>query len=529
MNINPMRVRDLARILIAWSAAICVIVISPAVHAAKGLPSPIVETADGPVLGTVTDTIGTFFGIPYAAPPVGGLRWMPPVAPAPWTTPLDATAFGSECPQGSSTDEDCLFLNVYVPTKALESRRHRYPVMIWVHGGGYVEGAGSQSDPTRLVTMGNLIVVTINYRLGALGFLAHPALSAESSYGGSGNYGIMDQQFAMRWVKENIAAFGGNPKNVTIFGESAGGHSMFSNLVSPTAAGLFHRAIIESGSYEPILPTLAQAEAHGQSFAGAVGCSDQTAACLRAVPVSTVVANQAMIGIQDLLGMVATPNIDNYILTQSIGTALSSGQFNRVPVVDGTNHDEVRVFIALAADLGAGPLTAAELPVLADFFFGSNAPAVLAEYPLSDYPSPDLVAATSFTDYLFSCNALSADQAMAKFTTTYAYEFADENAPNGSPPVSFPYGASHAFELQYLFGATPNPAFAPGQLELSDKMIDAWTNFATDGNPGEGWKPLNRSADGFFESLVPPKPIHEAVSAFSADHKCSFWLALPAD
>src|SRR5262249_29285728 len=149
----------------------------------------------------------TFLGIPYAAPPVGDLRWKPPQPPASWTTPRDATAFGTICPQSASTDEDCLFLNVYVPTKALKhAPRRRYPVMVWVHGGAYFLGAGSQFDPTKMVTTGDVIVVTINYRLGALGFLAHAALSTESSYGGSGNYGIMDQQLALQWVQDNIAA-----------------------------------------------------------------------------------------------------------------------------------------------------------------------------------------------------------------------------------------------------------------------------------------------------------------------------------
>ncbi|HVN64982.1 MAG TPA: carboxylesterase family protein, partial [Candidatus Binataceae bacterium] len=305
------------------------------------------------------------------------------------------------------------------------------------------------------------------------------------------------------------------------------GNSMFSNLVSPTAAGLFRRVIIESGSYEPIFPTLADAEGSGQIFATAAGCTDQTAACLRGVSASTLVANQDEIGIPALLGLVATPNIDGSVLTQSIQTALSSGQFNRVPVIDGTNHDELRVFIAQIFDLSAGPITPSELPSLANFFFGSNATAVLAEYSLNDYPSPDLVAATAYTDYLFSCNALAADNAMAGFTTTYAYEFSDENAPTAFPPASFPYGASHAFELQYLFDATPNPALTPDQVELSDRMIRAWTQFARNGHPGSGWKPLSRSGDGFFQSLVPPKPAREAASAFSDDHKCSFWQSLP--
>ncbi|MGH7223247.1 MAG: carboxylesterase family protein [Gemmataceae bacterium] len=309
---------------------------------------------------------------------------------------------------------------------------------------------------------------------------------------------------------------------------------MFTSLVSPTAEGLFRRAIIESGSLEPIFPTLAEAEAAGQTFAVAVGCPDQTAACLRAAPVSTLLANQQLVFGSALLGQAATPNLDGYVITHSVEPALSSGQFNHVPVIDGTNHDEMRVYIALYFDLIFGPITPPALPGVANLLFGSNGPAALAEYPLSDYPSPDLDIAAAYTDYLFSCNALDADQAMAKFTTTYAYEFADENAPPppiGAPPsFSFPYGASHGFELPYLFDyANFSPMFTAGQQELSDKMIAAWTNFAKDGRPGEGWKRLNRSGGGFFESLVPPKPIHEEVSAFSAYHKCSFWQSLPSE
>jgi len=543
------------RMLVAGWAAICAVAIAPPASAKEALPSPVVETADGPVRGTVTASISTFLGIPYAAPPVGSLRWMPPQAPAPWTAPLDAIQFGSECPQSGSTDEDCLFLNVYVPTKALEPRGHRFfPVMVWVHGGAFIEGAGSQFDPTKLVTTGNVVVVTINYRLGALGFLAHPALSAESPVGASGNYGIMDQQFAMQWVKRNIAAFGGDPRNVTIFGESAGGLSMFANLVSPQAKDLFQRVIIESGSYSIKLSTLAGAEANGTTLGNEVGCSDQSADCLRGVPVKTILNNQGTIA--GLIGFGLTPNVDGYVLPQSIDTALSSGSFNRVPVIDGTNHDEFRLFVALIFDLGSGPITADEYPGLIGLYGGSNAAAMLAEYPLSDYLSPDLAFATLVTDDVFSCQALEADTWMAKFTETRAYEFADENAPSFLPSVSFPYGASHSFELPYLFNlAYFSPTFTAAQQQLSDRMIRAWTNFAKDGDPGRGWKPLSRSGDGFFESLAPPLPKPEEgagfsadhfgddffesllprfpkpekAAAFSADHKCSFWQSLPAE
>ncbi|MGH7814387.1 MAG: carboxylesterase family protein, partial [Candidatus Binataceae bacterium] len=337
----------------------------------------------------------------------------------------------------------------------------------------------------------------------------------------------MDQQFAMQWVQQNIAAFGGNPRNVTVFGESAGGESMFSNLVSPLASGLFRRMIIESGSYAQTLPALSVAESEGMSFSSAAGCSDQTAACLRALSVQAILNNQSVIA--GIGGLTLTPNVDGHVLPESIDTALAGGDFNHVPVIDGTNHDEFRLFVALLFDLGIGPMTADQYAPVLDYYFGSNGPAVLSEYPPANYPSPDLAFATVITDNTFSCPALDADDSMAKFTRVRAYEFADENAPALLPPVSFPYGAYHGAELQYLFGATPPDAFTPEQVELSGNMINAWTRFAKNGNPGGGWKPLSRSGDGFFESLVPPSPQREAVSAFSADHNCSFWQSLPSN
>jgi para-nitrobenzyl esterase len=521
--------RELLFVLVTLAPGLAVV--APA-QAMKSLPAPTVQTTGGPVTGVVTDTISAFLGIPYAAAPVGDLRWKPPQPRAPWTAPLDATTFGAVCPQITSTDEDCLFLNVYVPTKALQARgRRRHPVMVWMHGGAYFLGAGSQFDPTEMVTTGDVIVVTINYRLGALGFVAHPALSAESPYGGSGNYGTMDQQFALQWVQSNISAFGGNPKRVTIFGESAGGNSVFAHLVSPTAKGLFQRAISQSGTSEQRLPTLANAEATGQTFASAVGCPDQTAECLRAAPVATLVAQQGLIGRADLIGIAATPNIDGHILPQSIDTALSNGEFNQVPVINGTNRHEMRLYIALYVNQAIGPIMPDALPGLTSVFVGSNTPAVLAAYPAHDYPSPDLNYTALLTDYIFACPAFEADLAMAKLVKTYAYEFADENAPTlGFPAVSFPYGASHGFDLPYLFDyAGYVPAFSVEQQKLSDAMIRAWTNFAKRAKPGLGWRPLKRSGDGFFASLVPPRPARKAASEFNADHKCSFWSSLDGE
>ncbi|MGH7814779.1 MAG: carboxylesterase/lipase family protein [Candidatus Binataceae bacterium] len=511
------------RFLLAAAAAL-VIANPPPARAMTQLPSPIVQTADGPVMGTVTDTISTFLGIPYAAPPVGKLRWMPPQPHAPWTTPRDATHYSKECPQsGSSWSEDCLYLNIAVPTSALEPGASPVPVMFWIHGGAFVGGSGVGGDPTKLITTGDVIVVKINYRLGALGFLAHSALSAESPYGASGNYGIMDQQFALKWVKRNIAAFGGDPGNVTIWGGSAGGVSVFSNLVSPLAKGRFRRAIVESGSYATILPSLASAESNGIAFANAVGCPDQTAACLRSVPAATLVKKVGVISGLD--GEFLTPNVDGYVLPESIDAALADGHFNRVPVIDGTAHDEYRIYVAELFDLASHPMTSSQYNAYLNTYFGGSAPTVLAECPLADYPSPDLAFATVITDLVFSCQAHDADLSMAKYVRTRVYEFADENAPTTLPPVSFPYGAYHGSEARYLFGSLPSN-FTPEQFALSAVMLRDWTSFARDGNPNENWPPLKSTGEGWIKWLRPDVSTREKLSAFSADHKCSFWQSL---
>ena len=229
-----------------------------------------VSTADGAVRGKTVAATDEFLGMPYAAPPVGPLRWQPPQPPKPWPGVRAATSFAPHCPQPSSsfgvasTSEDCLYLNVFTPAGAQGAQgaqARNLPVMVWVHGGSLRTGASEEYNPTGLVGHG-VIVVTINYRLGALGFLADSALASRPG-GSSGNYGLMDQQAALRWVQRNIRGFGGNPGNVTLFGESAGGLSTLSQLVSPGARGLFQRAIVESGSYNPTQQSLTTAEAAG--------------------------------------------------------------------------------------------------------------------------------------------------------------------------------------------------------------------------------------------------------------------------
>src|SRR5580658_4926546 len=347
--------RACTRLAVAGFTLGALIAAAPAVSAGtlsgSATNGPVAGTANGAVRGLAEGAVNDFLGIPYAAPPVGALRWRPPQPAASWSGIRDATKFAPHCPQlaspfgQASTSEDCLFLNVFTPSQQKPDSPH--PVMVWIHGGALVTGESDDYNPAKLVEDG-VTVVTINYRLGALGFMAHPALA--DANGQSGDYGLMDQQAALRWVQRNIASFGGDPRNVTIFGESAGGLSVLSQVASPQAKGLFEKAIAESGSYNLTQTSLASAETAGEAFATTAGCASQTAACLRSLPVSTILADQDASGY--------TPNINSEVLPQSLGTAFATGDFNRVPIINGTNHDEWRLFVALS-ELEGNPVTAA--------------------------------------------------------------------------------------------------------------------------------------------------------------------------
>ncbi len=390
--------------------------------------------------------------------------------------------------------------------------------MVWIHGGALVSGQSDDFDPGGLVRDG-VVVVTINYRLGALGFLAHPGL-AQTPGGPSGDYGLMDQQAALRWVGRDIGAFGGDPRDVTVFGQSAGGLSVLAQLVSPAARGLFATAIVQSGAYDPIQASLADAEAAGARFAAAAGCADQSAACLRRLPVSTLLANQDRGGY--------TPDVDGQVLVEPISTALASGRFSRVPVIDGTTHDEFRQFVALNEANGQRVTAAsyhAWVSGTLSAVFGlseESAAAAIARYPVTAYPSPAIALGTLGTDAVYACTALRLDRAMSRYVPVYAYEFNDENAPApGLPAVSFPYGAAHASELPYLFDQSTRLS-AP-QRRLAATMRRYWTAFAAGGRPSPTEWP-SFDATGSIQSLKPPGPALEAD--FATRHRCDFWDSL---
>jgi para-nitrobenzyl esterase len=401
------------------------------------------------------------------------------------------------------------------------------PVLVWIHGGGLTEDASRNYDGAKLAADG-VVVVTINYRLGALGFLAHPALASRPG-GPAGNYGLMDQQAALRWVQDNIDQFGGDPQNVTIAGQSAGGLSVLAQMVSTGARGLFQRAIVQSGAFALNQQSLATAEATGEAFAAQAGCPDQTAQCLRNLPVADLVGT-LFSGIPGV--------VDGKVLTEPIGTALAGGQFAHVPFLNGTNHDEEAIFVdALGVAVSGGTFVqipegnmltpggyqndiAAVLGVPA-----ARAAAIAAEYPLSAYASPNAAFTALVGDANFACPALQLDQLASQRAPTFAYEFNDENAPQLYAPL--PLGATHSSELQYLFDL-PNVPFPgtlnAGQQALAASMRTAWANFAATGNPASAavpWPTFGDSAQ--MLSLVPPQP--QIETDFAARHHCAFWAA----
>lgn len=493
----------------------------------KALPQPtdpaVVQTATGALHGVVAPDHRLFAGIPYAAPPVGPLRWQPPTPALPWQGVRDATRFGPRCMQdptadpefGRQTDEDCLTLNVWTPPTGGDKR----PVMVWIHGGAFINGSGGIYDGRWLANRGNVVVVTLNYRLGALGFLAHPALGPP---GDVGNYGLADQQAALRWVRDNVADFGGDPDKVTVAGESAGGMSVCDHLVAPDSAGLFRAAIIQSAPCQAQV-SLPVAEKSSLDYAAELGCGDpQSAAqCLRGLPANKLRTPvwYYRVGDDSLSG----PVTGTKSLPVDPITAIADGHAARVPVMIGTNRDEFTLFVALQY-LRGREYDDAQYPQLLAQTFGPNAGAVEAHYPLASYGNVALAYSATVTDGVFACVADRMADAIGRDESVYAYEFNDRGAPAPDPlrGVPFPIGASHSLELRYLFDIGGAPPLDPVQQKLSGQMIDYWAQFVSTTEPAPQWpafvpdeKRLSFQPDG-----------SRVITDFEQAHQCPFWAGL---
>ncbi|QOV41159.1 carboxylesterase family protein [Streptomyces ferrugineus] len=489
---------------------------------AQAADSPVVRTDAGWVRGETTAEGRQFLGIPYAQPPVGALRWKEPRPVRPWHGVRDAGDFGNKCVQNASWDpgyerpshtEDCLDLNVYAPEGAA-----RRAVMVWFHGGGLTQGAGQDVVADTFARQTGTVVVTVNYRLGAMGFLATSGLDGEVRDGVSGNFGMLDQQAALRWVRSNIGRFGGDPGRVTIAGESAGGRSVCTQLASPTARGLFRAGIIQSGAYEDCGGrTHETALAQGAAFAEKLGCADL--ACLRAKPAAEILAAQN--------GFDWAPVVGGAFLPRQPKEAFAQGAAAGVPVMNGANQDEGRLFAFARFDGSGAPLTADQYPTVMREDYGEEA---LRRYPLSSYPSPTIAYATALGDQLFACPALRLDAALAGRGEVYAYEFADRTSPPFASlrnlGTDFDFGATHVNEVQYLFKhfglRTPLNA---EQRTLSRQLVQYWGSFIRDGVPRAAGQPaMPAGPAGTVLALRTASAGGNVLSAtVHGEHLCNLW------
>jgi para-nitrobenzyl esterase len=517
---------------------------------------PVVETAEGPVRGFSRDGVYEFLGIPYAFPPVGALRWMPPQLPARWTAPRDATNFGHTCPQitelgpfagPASVTEDCLFLNVF--TTGFARNKKGNAVLVWIHGGGNYAGESNDYDASKLATGGPLgtptVVVTLNYRLGLLGFLAHPALDKKGYP--FANYGILDIQAALYWVRRNIKPFGGDPNRVALGGQSAGAIDTGANLISPLAAGLFNRAIFQSGP-EFGIASLSAGLTAGTAFANAAGCpgeDEEAAQCLRRLSASRILQLQG--GPHADGPYASSPMVDGTIIPILPEQAYATGRFNKMPIMGGTAENEETFSNAIAEYFSGPPRT----PMTADKYEAmihtelqpELSAKVLAEYPVSNYPSPQLAASAVHTDEYSACEARHVVHLWSQFVPVYQHEFRYQGAPFYFPQMpGFVPLASHTIDLQFLFrnwhggNLGVNLDQASGQprelnaleTQLSDRMVAYYTNFAKTGNPnkfGVSLWPQFTDQSGALAILSDNAPNLSAFTdaQFAVDHHCAFW------
>ncbi len=442
-----------------------------------------IQVTGGRIRGQVRGGLSVFKGIPFAAPPTGDLRWKAPQPVAPWSGVLAADDYGPACPQDTSMypmiglpvppmDEDCLYLNVWAPEGETGAP---LPVMVWIYGGAFLMGATSLYDCENLARKG-VIVVSVAYRVGVLGFLAHPELSHETGHG-SGNYGLLDQIAGLKWVRDNIAAFGGDPANVTVFGESAGAISVSMLAASPLAKGLFHKAISQSGgAFTPprladegghLTPAGSVAEAWGERFVASMGATGIEEA--RRIPIDKIMATPGA-GMDVPIGTGFWPNFDGYVLPGDQYELYAAGRQNDTPILIGTNSDEGAMFT---------PPTDAR--AFADHVrgrYGERAEAVLGAYPARTDAEANLWSKHLFRDAVFAWPtwAWARLQARTGQGGVYAYYF-DHRTPFS------PDGAGHASEIALVFGNLVAAIHGPDDAAMSELMSSYWINFAKTGDP----------------------------------------------
>ena len=505
----------------------------------------IVDTDKGKVEGTLDLIKHTplFLGIPYAAPPVKERRWKPPAPVTAWQGVREASGFGPRCPQvddsvwtkPTPTSEDCLYLNVWTPASG---RNH--PVMFYIHGGGYLVGdagdmgIGPLLNGVHLAANRNVVVVTINYRLAALGFLAHPSLAAESAEGVSGNYGLMDMIAALKWVQTNIAKFGGDPKKVMIFGHSAGAAATCALLVSPLAKGLFSSAAIQSG-WCGAAPMADRLEA-GRKVAAHLNCPGTdaaTAACLRGLKPQDLLKEVGSFDRNYYIfapwktshNLTAGPTVDKHVVPDAPLAMLKSGTHNHVPLIVGSTQDEFEFFIADKNKIR----TCKDHEDYIKKQFEDKAGEVLAEYPCKKNSHARAASVQAGGDFYFTCPLRRAVRAAAASQTEPVYEYLFFYQAK----TLFSDNASHLVDIPYVFGTlveSLTSPFDPRHWQLSGHIQQYWTDFANNGNPNASgsvrllgshhvqWSKYDPNVGNY---LTLDDPIFEDEQI--KDGRCNFW------
>ncbi|WP_327350403.1 carboxylesterase/lipase family protein [Streptomyces sp. NBC_01304] len=488
---------------------------------------PLVSLGDGRIAGRVHDRAEEFLGIPYAAAPVANLRFRPPQPPARWSGVRDAVHQAPACPQFSpygvrdpqAISEDCLRLDVYRPRGSRPG--DRLPVLFWMHGGAYSQGTGTQFGGRTMADRTHTVVISINYRLGQLGNLALPELTRENALA-TGSYGLLDQIAALTWARTNIAAFGGDRANITIAGQSAGAGSVCAMLAAPRAAGLFSRAVLQSGPCTLLrAPSSAQAVDASRAYATAAGCPDAATRteCLRDASLTDLIAAARALP-------TSGPAYGDRLLPVQPSDAIAAGAWNKVPVLIGSTRAESRLFVALTQP----HLTAEQYVEQINERYGKAAPQVLARYPLSDHASPYLALSALSTDATFACHTGATARVFAAQVPAYAYEFDDPNSPTlyGAQVPGLNMANAHSAELAYLHDFTMGDRpLTPVQMALADRMKRYWAAFARTGNPntpGQGHWPKAEPHD----TVLALNPAGDRIStAFTEEHQCTFWSGLP--
>lgn len=509
---------------------------------------PVVATNLGQVQGVIRHGVFEFRGIPFAQSVAGARRWALAEPAQPWSGVRQAQHFGPPCAQAArynlteaSDAEDCLTLNISRPVSAAPLAGQNLPVLVWIHGGAFVGGSASLYRLDQLARELNAVVVTLNYRLGVFGFMPHPGFEAATN----GGYALEDQRLGLRWIQQNIAAFGGDPGNITLAGESAGAASVCMHLLSPEhTQGLFHKAIVQSAACAFGLRHVTEWQAFGTRVAQAVGCTQtdpaEAVACLRQQDVQALIAAGDAQADGDLMAF--APVYGNTTLPRQTLDSLRTGQFVRVPVMLGGTRDELRLYVAYAVQAGQA-ITSDNLLEHLQATYGAHAEAVQAEYAeaIGAWGSAPAALGSLTTDFrpdigINHCLSVETTRLLAAQVPVYFLEFADRGAPSlgvalpAAPDPGFELGAPHSSELTYYFPGFSNtsrmdaPDLRPESQRLAQQMRASWANFVRTAQPQvDGWPQWPAFADSGMGMRLQP----HAAELFdaAAEYRCDFWRA----